>query len=131
MRGLVELGKLQAAKARRMRPINRSTQPSRPTQVLESLSGNCPAGPGGEELEGTGRCDRARGELDPFDYPQEFFLNSVANYNLRNMDAAEKSALETERLDTEHHYPQASHLLASSWRKRQDYSGAAGEMRNY
>jgi regulator of sirC expression with transglutaminase-like and TPR domain len=70
-------------------------------------------------------------KLDPFDYPQEFFLNSVANYNLRNMDAAEKSALETERLDTEHHYPQASHLLGVILAQRQDYSGAAGEMRNY
>ena len=45
-------------------------------------------------------------KLDPFDYPQQFFLNSVANYNLQNMDAAEKSAREAEKLDTEHRYPQ-------------------------
>ena len=70
-------------------------------------------------------------KLDPFDYPQEFFLNSVANYNLRNMDAAEKSALEAEKLDTEHRYPQVSHLLGVILAQRQDYTGAAGEMRNY
>src|ERR1035437_4878240 len=41
-------------------------------------------------------------KLDPFDYPQQFFLNSVAHYNLQDMDAAEKSAREAEKLDTEH-----------------------------
>jgi tetratricopeptide (TPR) repeat protein len=70
-------------------------------------------------------------KLDPFDYPQQFFFNSVANYNLRNMDAAEKSAREAERLDSEHHYPQVSHLLGVILAQRQDYPGAAGEMRNY
>ena len=70
-------------------------------------------------------------KLDPFDYPQEFFFNSVANYNLQNLDAAEKSAREAEKLDTQHHYPQASHLLGVILAQRQDYTGAAGEMRNY
>ena len=70
-------------------------------------------------------------KLDPYDYPQQFFFNSVANYNLRNMDAAEKSAREAEKLDTGHHYPQVSHLLGVILAQRQDYAGAAGEMRNY
>jgi hypothetical protein len=70
-------------------------------------------------------------KLDPFDYPQEFLFNSVANYNLQNMDAAEKSAREAEKLDTEHHYPQVSHLLGVILAQRQDYTGAAEEMRNY
>jgi hypothetical protein len=70
-------------------------------------------------------------KLDPFDYPQQFFLNSVANYNLQNMDAAEKSAREAEKLDTGHHYPQVSHLLGVILTQRQDYTGAAGAMRNY
>jgi tetratricopeptide (TPR) repeat protein len=70
-------------------------------------------------------------KLDPFDYPQQFFFNSVANFNLQNMDAAEKSAREAEKLDTQHHYPQVSHLLGVILAQRQDYTGAAGEMRNY
>jgi len=70
-------------------------------------------------------------KLDPFDYPQQFFFNSVANYNLRNMDAAEKSAREAEKLDTQHRYPQVSHLLGVILAQRQDYTGAAGEMRDY
>jgi len=30
--------------------------------------------------------------LDPFDYPQAYYMNALANYNLGNIDAAEKSA---------------------------------------
>jgi lipoprotein NlpI len=70
-------------------------------------------------------------KLDPFDYPQQFLFNSVANYNLQNMDAAEKSAREAEKLDTQHHYPQVSHLLGVILAQRQDYTGAADEMRTY
>jgi hypothetical protein len=70
-------------------------------------------------------------KLDPFDYPQQFLFNSVANYNLQNMDAAEKSAREAEKLDTQHHFPQVSHLLGVILAQRQDYTGAADEMRNY
>ena len=70
-------------------------------------------------------------KLDPFDYPQQFFFNSVANYNLRNLDAAEKSAREAEKLDTGHQYPQASHLLGVILAQRQDYTGAADQMRKY
>ncbi|HEY1336034.1 MAG TPA: tetratricopeptide repeat protein [Bryobacteraceae bacterium] len=41
-------------------------------------------------------------KLDPFSYPQGYFFNSVANYNLKNVDAVEKAAREAERLDTRH-----------------------------
>jgi cytochrome c-type biogenesis protein CcmH/NrfG len=70
-------------------------------------------------------------KLDAFDYPQAFFFNAVANYNLKNLDAAEKSAREAERLDTRHQYPKASHLLGVILVQRQDYTGAAEHMRSY
>jgi len=70
-------------------------------------------------------------KLDPFDYPQQFFFNSVANYNLQDLDAAEKSAREAEKLDTQHHFPQVSHLLGVILAQRRDYTGAADEMRSY
>src|ERR1019366_1084236 len=50
-------------------------------------------------------------KLDSFDFPQAFYFNAVANYNLHNMEAAEKSALAAERLDKRHTIPNASHLL--------------------
>ena len=69
--------------------------------------------------------------LNSFDYPQAFFYNAVANYNLKHLDAAEKSARSAERLDTRHVYPQVAHLLGVILLSRRDYNGAADEFRNY
>jgi len=69
--------------------------------------------------------------LNSFDYPQAFFYNAVANYNLKHLDAAEKSARSAERLDTRHTYPQVAHLLGVILLSRRDYSGAAEQLRNY
>jgi tetratricopeptide (TPR) repeat protein len=127
-----ELGKLQAAKgqadaAHQSFDASVEADPKYLNPYLE-LSRLALGARNWQELaDVTGRAVK----LDPFDYPQQFFFNSVANYNLRNMDAAEKSAREAEKLDTGHHYPQVSHLLGVILAQRQDYAGAAGEMRNY
>ena len=70
-------------------------------------------------------------KLDPFDYPQAFFFNSVANFNLQNFEAAEKSALSAERLDTRHVLPKVSHLLGLILALKKDYAGAAERFRTY
>jgi len=70
-------------------------------------------------------------KLDPFDYPQAFLLNAIANYNLKNLDAAEKSAKDLERLDTRHRFPQNSQLLGVIAAQRQDFTSAAEHFRNY
>jgi len=70
-------------------------------------------------------------KLDPFSYPQEYFLNSVANYNMQKFDAAEKSALEAERLDTRHQYPKNSHLLGMILAMKKDYVGAKERLKTY
>jgi len=70
-------------------------------------------------------------KLDPFDYPQAFFFNSVANYNLQNFAAAEKSALAAERLDTRHAIPKVSHLLGVILALKKDYAGAAERFKTY
>jgi tetratricopeptide (TPR) repeat protein len=69
--------------------------------------------------------------LDPFDYPQAFFYNSVANYNLQNFAAAEKSALAAERLDTRHAMPKVSHILGLILAMKKDYAGAAERFKTY
>lgn len=74
--------------------------------------------------------DRA-GKLDAFDYPQVYFYNSVANYNLKNVDAAEKSARQAERLDTRHLYPQIYYLLGNILAIHHDYPGAAENLRTF
>ena len=70
-------------------------------------------------------------KLDPFDYPQAFYFNAVANYNLHNMEAAEKSALTAERLDTRHTIPKVSHLLGLILTYKKDYAGAAERLKAY
>ncbi|HWB86373.1 MAG TPA: tetratricopeptide repeat protein [Bryobacteraceae bacterium] len=70
-------------------------------------------------------------KLNAFDYPQMFLFNSVANYNLKNLDAAEKSARQGERLDTRHEYPKMSQLLGVILAQRHDYTGAAEQLRTY
>jgi tetratricopeptide (TPR) repeat protein len=80
-----------------------------------------------EVSENTGKAIR----LDPVDFPVAFYFDALANYNLQNFDAAEKSARQLQKLDTQHRYPLADRILASVLADRKDYSGAAQQMRNY
>src|SRR5258707_383908 len=70
-------------------------------------------------------------KLNPFDYPQAYFFNSVANYNLHNLEGAEKSALEAERLDTRHLYPKVNYLLGLVLVQRRDYEAAAQRFKTF
>jgi tetratricopeptide (TPR) repeat protein len=70
-------------------------------------------------------------KLNPFDFPQAYFYNSVANYNLRKLDAAEKSAREAQKLDTQHRIPKVTHLLGIILAEKRDFTGAAEQMRSY
>jgi len=70
-------------------------------------------------------------KLDPFDYPQAFFFNSVANYNMQRFEEAEKSAVAAERLDTRHTMPKVSHILGMLLAMRKDYTGAAEHFKAY
>ncbi len=70
-------------------------------------------------------------KLDAFEYPQAYLLNALANYNMKNYDAAEKSAREAEKIDTHHRFPKSSHILGVILANKRDYTGAAEEFRNY
>lgn len=70
-------------------------------------------------------------KLDPFDYPQCYFFNSVAHFNMRELEEAEKSALQAERLDTRNEFPQVHHLLGMVLADRKDWEGAAKRFRSY
>ncbi len=70
-------------------------------------------------------------KLNPFDFPSAYFYNSAANLNLRNLDAAEKSAREALKLDPQHRIPKTEHLLGIILANKQDYTGAAEHMKSY
>ena len=80
-----------------------------------------------EVADTTDRCIK----LDPYDFPQAYFYNSVAYLNLGKLDEAEKSAREAQKLDTQHRMPKVNHLLGVILADRRDYSGAAASMRDY
>jgi tetratricopeptide (TPR) repeat protein len=70
-------------------------------------------------------------KLNPYNYPQAWFFNSVANYNLGKKDVAEKSAKEASKLDVDHKNPKISHLLGLLLAERGDYAGAKDQLLNY
>ncbi|MBM3746756.1 MAG: tetratricopeptide repeat protein [Acidobacteria bacterium] len=69
--------------------------------------------------------------LNPLDFPAAYFYNSVAHFNLRNLDEAEKSAREALKLDPQHRIPKLEHLLGVILANKADYAGAAEHMKNY
>jgi tetratricopeptide (TPR) repeat protein len=69
--------------------------------------------------------------LNPVDFPQAYFYNAVAHYNLQNFDEAEKNAREAVERDKRHVMPKAAHLLGILLAMRHDYNGAAQHMRSY
>lgn len=70
-------------------------------------------------------------KLDPFDYPQAWLFNGAANWNLKNVAAAEKSVREAERLDSRHTLPQVYHLMGMILAQHHDYAGSAEYLRQY
>jgi tetratricopeptide (TPR) repeat protein len=69
--------------------------------------------------------------LDPVDFPQAWYADAVANYNLKQYDAAEKSAREAVKLDPRHANPRSDYLLGLVLAEKKDYTGAAAELTAY
>ncbi len=69
--------------------------------------------------------------LDPVDFPEGYLYNSVAYYQLKNLDAAERSARKAERLDSLHRLPQIHLVLADILQEKHDINGAIEQLHNY
>jgi tetratricopeptide (TPR) repeat protein len=70
-------------------------------------------------------------QLDPVNFPEAWFTDAVAGYNLKNYDAAEKSLRVAMKLDSQHKNPQANYLLGLIFASKKNYSGAAEQLRLY
>ena len=70
-------------------------------------------------------------DLNPVEFPSAFWYNALANYNLKRLDEAEKSAKQLLQLDSGHKYAQADTLLARISLEKGDLSQAAVHMRAY
>ena len=70
-------------------------------------------------------------ELDPVDFPQAWYADAVANYNLARYDAAEKGARAAVKLDPRHVNPRSSYLLGLILEEKHDYAGASAELATF
>ncbi|HEY3442449.1 MAG TPA: tetratricopeptide repeat protein [Paludibaculum sp.] len=70
-------------------------------------------------------------KLNPFNYPQIWYMNGAANYNLKKLDVAERSAREALKLDVNHGNPRISRLLGIILADKGDYPGALTQMQGY
>ena len=69
--------------------------------------------------------------LNSFQYPQAYFVNAAANFNLHHVDVAEQSALAGEKMDSQHLYPQIEQLLGAIYVERRRYPEAVEKFRAY
>ena len=70
-------------------------------------------------------------ELDPVDFPQAWYVDAVAHYNLKQYDAAERSARSALKLDPRHAIPRSEYLLGMVLAEKKDYAGAYTELSAY
>jgi tetratricopeptide (TPR) repeat protein len=70
-------------------------------------------------------------QINPAGMPQFWYLNSAANFELRKIDTAEKSALQGLRIDAGQRVPQLQFLLGVILAVKHDYRGAAEHIRHY
>jgi Tetratricopeptide repeat len=70
-------------------------------------------------------------KLNPFVAPDIYFFSALANYNLQKFDVAEGHAREAATRDTQHRIPKINQLLGVILAEKQDYSGAAENIRIY
>jgi hypothetical protein len=70
-------------------------------------------------------------QLNPVDFPIDWYYNAVANFNLQKLDLAEKSAREGLSSDPAHRVPKLNHLLGVILAQKLDYAGAMDNLRAY
>jgi tetratricopeptide (TPR) repeat protein len=70
-------------------------------------------------------------KLNPYDFPQVYFYSAVANYNLQNLDAAEKNARDGVKADTDKRIPRLRQLLGVVLAQKNDVPGAMEQLKSY
>jgi superkiller protein 3 len=69
--------------------------------------------------------------LNPYDFPSAYYFNGLANLQLNNLDAAEKSMREAVKLDARHENPRGNYILGIILAQKHDYPAAAECLRAY
>jgi tetratricopeptide repeat protein len=69
--------------------------------------------------------------LNPVNFADAWFFNSVANYFLQNLEVAEKSARQGIRTDEQHTIPKLEYVLGMILMEKRSYQEAAVHMQQY
>jgi tetratricopeptide (TPR) repeat protein len=69
--------------------------------------------------------------LNPIDFPQAYYFNSLANYYMKKLDVAEKSAREGISRDTAHQYAKMNQVLGVLLAQKQDIPGCLEQLKAY
>ncbi len=70
-------------------------------------------------------------DLNPEAFPNAYALNAIANVNLQNIDAAQRSAEEGLKLDTNHEFPELEYALGMVLFSKDDLKAAAKHLQAY
>ena len=70
-------------------------------------------------------------QLNPVEFPGIFYYDAEANYKLKHLDVAEKTAQRAIELDTTHQYPSAESLLGMILADKGDNHGALSHLNAY
>ena len=69
--------------------------------------------------------------LDPYEFPRAYYFNAISNLELRNLDAAERSAREAAKLEGDKAEPRANYVLGVVLWRKGDLDGAADRLRTF
>ncbi len=69
--------------------------------------------------------------LDSLDFPEAYYLNSIASFFTGKLDDAERSVRKAQRLDPLHRMPKTSLLLADILEQKHDFAGSIEQLQAY
>jgi tetratricopeptide (TPR) repeat protein len=69
--------------------------------------------------------------LNPYDFPGAYYVNAVANFQLKNFDAAEKSARQATRLVGKQAEPRSHYVLGLALAQKGDFSASSQSLNTY
>lgn len=70
-------------------------------------------------------------ELDAASDPYAYFFSAIAYFNLNHLAEAEKSALQSEAIEGNHHEPMLQYLLAQIYKAKHDSAEEVAHLRKY
>lgn len=69
--------------------------------------------------------------LNPVNFPDAWFFNSVGNYFLQNLEGAERSARQGIKVDEQHTIPKLEYVLGMILMDKRNYQEASAHMQQY